>query len=124
MIGVIFELEPKQSKKDQYFKIAKKLKPTLENIEGFISIERFQSVNNPERYLSLSFWKDEKAVMAWRNQSEHRQAQEMGRASIFNDYRLRVVSVIRDYGMTEREQAPVDALDKTRKSFIKHTPIN
>lgn len=109
MIGVIFELEPKISKKDKYFEIAEDLKPMLEKMKGFISIERFQSIPNPDRYLSLSFWKDEKAVIAWRNQTEHRHAQEMGRESIFNGYRLRVVNVMRDYGMNEREEAPADS---------------
>jgi len=109
MIGVIFELEPKSTKKDAYFEMAGELKPILETIEGFISIERFQSVTHPTRYLSLSFWEDENAVKAWRNQSKHRWAQEQGRETIFDNYRIRVVNVMRDYGMNEREQAPADS---------------
>jgi heme-degrading monooxygenase HmoA len=85
------------------------LRPLLEQIDGFISIERFQSVANPEKILSLSFWRDEAAVRQWRNLEEHRRVQEAGRESIFADYRLRVAEVMRDYGMTERAQAPADS---------------
>lgn len=109
MIAVIFELEPKAEQRRTYFSIAEDLKPLVENMDGFLSIERFQSVLNPDKFLSLSFWRDEEAVAAWRNTVEHREAQKFGRAKIFQNYRLRVASVIRDYGMTEREQAPKDS---------------
>lgn len=109
MIAVIFELEPKTEEKTTYFDIAKSLKPLLEEIDGFISIERFQSLNTPSRYLSLSFWRDESAVLAWRNQELHRIAQQKGRAEIFLDYRLRVASVQRDYSLNNREQVPSDS---------------
>ena len=81
----------------------------MEKIDGFLSIERFQSVQNPDKFLSLSFWRDEEAVKAWRNLFEHREAQKVGRTKIFQDYRLRVANVVRDYGMTKREQVPGDS---------------
>lgn len=109
MIAVIFELEPRAGYEDRYFSLAADLKPILETIEGFISVERFQSLNTPGRYLSLSFWEDEAAVQRWRNQEAHRGAQRAGRGSVFAHYRLRVAHVMRDYGLTEREQAPSDS---------------
>ena len=109
MIAVIFEAIPAKGKRDDYFDIASALKHELNNIEGFISIERFQSVSNPDKLLSLSFWKDEHSVQQWRNLELHRQAQVKGRNSIFEDYRLRVAVVSRDYGMNTREQAPADS---------------
>lgn len=109
MIAVIFEAFPAKGKWDEYLDIAAGLKPELSKIEGFISIERFQSVSNPEKVLSLSFWKDESSIEQWRNIELHRQAQSQGRKTIFDDYRLRVATVMRDYGMTKREQAPQDS---------------
>lgn len=110
MIAVIFEVLPKgEEGKQEYLDLAAQLRPRLDAIEGFISIERFESLSQPGKFLSLSFWRDEQAVAAWRQVGEHRAAQAKGRASIFQDYRLRVVSVIRDYGMFEREQAPSDS---------------
>ena len=113
MIAVIFEVQPKEGKLDPYLEMAADLKPVLEGVDGFISVERFQSLTNEGKYLSVSFWRDEDALVAWRNQSNHRRAQHSGRHEMFADYRLRVASVIRDYGMTDREQAPADAIDKT-----------
>ncbi|MCL6417065.1 antibiotic biosynthesis monooxygenase [Aestuariirhabdus sp. Z084] len=109
MIAVIFELEPKAQHTDQYFELAGDLKPLLEQIDGFISIERFQSLNHSGRYLSLSFWENEEAVSQWRNQLTHRQAQQAGRDYIFKDYRLRVAEVLRDYGLHQRDQTPDDS---------------
>lgn len=109
MIAVIFESIPAEGKWDQYLDIAAGLKPELSKIEGFISIERFQSVSNPEKVLSLSFWENESSIQQWRNIELHRQAQTEGQNSIFNTYRLRVASVIRDYGMEDRAQAPQDS---------------
>ncbi|HET8911803.1 MAG TPA: antibiotic biosynthesis monooxygenase [Ktedonobacteraceae bacterium] len=109
MIAVIFEVWPKTERKQEYLDLAAKLRPLLDEIEGFISIERFESLYEPGKILSLSFWRDEKAVETWRRLAEHRAVQAKGRAEVFQDYRLRVVSVIRDYGMTEREQAPDDS---------------
>lgn len=109
MIAVIFEVIPYDEHKDEYFKIAAELKPELEKIEGFISVERFQSITDPGKILSLSFWKDEDSVKHWRNLEVHRQAQSEGRKSIFRDYRLRIAVVSRDYGMQDRNQAPVDS---------------
>lgn len=109
MIAVIFEVEPAEGKRDAYLGIAAELKPLLEGIDGFISVERFQSLTNPKRVLSLSFWRDEEAVKAWRNTEEHRQAQQAGRGGIFAGYRLRIAHVVRDYGMTERDEAPADS---------------
>jgi len=109
MIAVIFEVIPAEGKLNEYFDIAAMLRPGLDKIEGFISIERFQSITNPEKVLSLSFWKDEESVTQWRNVELHRDAQTKGRKSIFADYRLRVATVMRDYGMNERTQAPADS---------------
>lgn len=109
MIAVIFEVMPREGHYDDYLAIAADLKPILEGMDGFISIERFQSLTTPGKVLSLSFWRDEEAVKAWRNLDEHRDAQDKGRNHIFEDYRLRVAAVIRDYGMTERNQAPTDS---------------
>lgn len=108
MIAVIFEVWPNAGRKQDYLDIAARLKPELEKIDGFISIERFQSLTDETKLLSLSFWRDEDAVRRWRHFPEHRDAQAMGRESVFRDYRLRVVSVIRDYGMNNREQVPRD----------------
>lgn len=109
MIAVIFEAIPAEGRWETYLDIATQLRPELEKIEGFISIERFQSVADPRKILSLSFWKDEASVVQWRNVELHRQAQQTGRRIIFVDYRLRVAEVIRDYGMKERDQAPDDS---------------
>jgi heme-degrading monooxygenase HmoA len=112
MIAVIFEVWPAQDRADEYFDIAATLRPDLEKIEGFVSIERFQSLATPGKLLSLSFWRDEEAVRAWRNLEGHRLAQAQGRSGVFSDYRLRVASVIRDYGLNDREDAPRDSRDK------------
>ena len=109
MIAVIFEVEPAPGRRDAYLGIAADLKPLLEGIDGFISVERFQSLVDPNKVLSLSFWRDEEAVKAWRNTQEHRQAQAAGRGGIFAGYRLRIAHVVRDYGMTERAEAPADS---------------
>ncbi|ROH87507.1 antibiotic biosynthesis monooxygenase [Chryseobacterium cucumeris] len=108
MIAVIFEVAPEEGKNDEYLDIARSLKSELEVIPGFISIERFQSLVDPRKILSLSFWKDEDSIKEWRNRTTHRKAQQAGRNSVFEDYRLRVASVIRDYGMSERQEAPAD----------------
>jgi heme-degrading monooxygenase HmoA len=112
MIAVIFEVWPADGRKQTYLDIAAKLKPELEQIDGFVSIERFQSLVDETKILSLSFWRDEEAVKAWRNVEHHRQAQAAGREGVFRDYRLRVASVLRDYGMKERDQAPADSREK------------
>jgi len=109
MVAVIFEAIPAKEKWNEYLDIAARLKPELVKIEGFISIERFQSLTNPEKVLSLSFWETEESVRQWRNTELHRAAQRAGRASVFDDYRLRITAVLRDYGMNNREQAPEDS---------------
>lgn len=109
MIAVIFEVWPKDEHRDAYLGIAADLKPLLETIDGFISIERFTSLAEPGKILSLSFWRDEEAVAAWRNLEPHRAAQTQGRQWVFKDYRLRVAGVIRDYGMQQRDQVPIDS---------------
>ena len=109
MIAVIFETFPAKGKWDEYLDIAAKLKPELSKIDGFISIERFQSISNPDKILSLSFWKDEESIQQWRNIELHRKAQQDGRDFIFDTYRLRIAGVMRDYGMNDREQAPGDS---------------
>jgi heme-degrading monooxygenase HmoA len=109
MIAVIFEAFPAKSKWGEYLDIAATLKPELLKLEGFISIERFQSLSDPEKILSLSFWENEDSIRQWRNLELHREAQSRGRDSVFKDYRLRVAAVIRDYGMSERAGAPDDS---------------
>lgn len=109
MIAVIFEVEPAEGQRDTYLDIAARLKPELEAIDGFLSVERFESLTNPGKVLSLSFFRDEAAVAAWRNTEDHRRAQTSGRGGVFADYRLRVARVLRDYGMTERDEAPEDS---------------
>lgn len=109
MIAVIFEVWPGDNRKSDYLDIAAELRPLLEKIDGFISVERFESLYEPGKILSLSFFRDEAAVQAWRNTVEHRAAQAKGRGGVFANYRLRVASVMRDYGMREREQAPSDS---------------
>lgn len=110
MIAVIFEVEPREGHRDEYLDIAASLRPRLDDIDGFISIERFASLTRPGKILSLSFWRDEAAVKAWRMQAEHRRAQARGRAGIFDHYRLRVAEVSRDYGLNDRVQVPADLL--------------
>ncbi|MBC8209443.1 MAG: antibiotic biosynthesis monooxygenase [Gammaproteobacteria bacterium] len=109
MIAVIFEVFPANGKMQEYLDIAAELKPLLQNIDGFISIERFSSLVEEGKILSLSFWRDEESIQQWRNLETHRLAQLKGRDGVFTDYRLRVASVIRDYGMSSREQAPSDS---------------
>ncbi|MGH7057455.1 MAG: antibiotic biosynthesis monooxygenase family protein [Acetobacteraceae bacterium] len=109
MIAVIFEVFPRPEERDNYLAIAAKLKPTLEQMDGFISNERFQSITTPGKIVSLSFWRDEEAVEKWRTLVEHRGAQKAGRGRVFADYRLRVAAVLRDYGMNERAEAPADS---------------
>ena len=111
MYAVIFEVEPGPGKRDDYLRIAASLLDELKAMDGFISIERFESLAQPGKILSLSFWRDEQAVKNWRAHHPHRQAQSAGRNGVFADYRLRVAQVLRDYGMHEREQAPRDSRD-------------
>ena len=111
MIAIIFEVEPRPGHAQRYFDIAADLKPMLEGIDGFVSVERFQSLIDPNRYLSLSFWRDEQAVRAWRNHALHREGQREGREVVFEGYRIRVAEVLRDYGLHNREQAPTDSLN-------------
>jgi len=109
MIAVIFEVTPAQGMKEAYLDHAATLRPLFEGIEGFISVERFESLTTPGKLLSLSFWTDEAALSRWRQMEKHRIAQAKGRNGYFEDYRLRVAGVIRDYGMSEREEAPDDS---------------
>jgi heme-degrading monooxygenase HmoA len=109
MIAVIFEVWPAEGRKQEYLDLAASLRPLLEKIDGFISIERFESLTEPGKILSLSIFRDEQAVAQWRALEKHRDAQARGRAGVFRDYRLRVAGVIRDYGMRSRDQAPADS---------------
>ena len=109
MIAVIFEVWPRAERRGEYLEMAAALRRHLESIDGFISVERFESLSEPGKLLSLSFWRDEAAIHAWRNLDAHRRAQAQGRAEIFADYRLRVAAVVRDYGMTERAEVPDDS---------------
>ncbi len=109
MYAVISEVRPRIEGKDQYLKIALELRELLENREGFISSERFQSLADEGKILSLSFWEDEKAIEKWRNDLEHRVAQNQGKKSLFHSYRIRVAQVIRDYTESDRKEAPPDS---------------
>lgn len=109
MIAVIFEVLPYPSTQQAYLDIAASLRPLLDRIDGFISIERFQSLTDPQKILSLSFFRDEEALAEWRKTAEHRDAQASGRSGIFQNYRLRIATVMRDYGLHDRDQAPTDS---------------
>jgi heme-degrading monooxygenase HmoA len=111
MIAVIFEVTPYPERKHEYLDIAADLRPLLDGIDGFLSIERFESLSTPGKILSLSFWRDEAAIETWRRHEEHRVAQAKGIGGIFKDYRLRIAGVIRDYGLFDRVQAPQDSLE-------------
>ena len=110
MIAVIFEVRPASGRKEDYLAIAATLRAELERIDGFISVERFQSLTDEGKLLSLSFWRDEEAVRRWRNVQLHREAQAKGRSGIFSAYRLRVAEVMRDYSLADRAEAPADSL--------------
>jgi len=109
MIAVIFEVVPAPGRMDAYLDTARDLRPLLDEVDGFLSIERFRSLTDPTRLLSLSFWRDEAAVRAWRTTEEHRAAQAAGRNGVFDAYRLRIASVVRDYGLDDRKEAPTDS---------------
>jgi heme-degrading monooxygenase HmoA len=109
MIAVIFEVWPAAGRRQDYLALAAELRPLLEEIDGFLSIERFESLREPGKLLSLSFWRDDEAVKTWRNQQHHRASQAKGRSGIFADYRLRVAAVARDYGLKDRAAAPADS---------------
>lgn len=112
MIAVIFEVWPKADGKDEYLKIAAELREFLETQDGFISIERYDSLSEPGKMLSLSFWRDEESIKQWRNLEDHRMAQATGRAELFDGYRIRVATVTRDYSESERAQAPTDSVSR------------
>ena len=109
MIAVIFEVTPNAGQRQIYLDMAAQLRPLLESIDGFVSIERFESLTTPGKILSLSFWHDEEAVRRWRTLDAHREAQAAGRDSVFAGYRLRVAHVLRDYGMSDRAEVPRDS---------------
>lgn len=109
MIAVIFEVTPAPGRKERYLELAAEMRPVVEEMDGFVSVERFQSLTNPDKLLSLSFFRDEEALAAWRRLPKHRGMQRIGRDGLFADYRLRVLEVIRDYGMADRDQAPEDS---------------
>lgn len=109
MIAVIFEVTPYVGERHRYLDLAGELRAKLETMDGFISVERFESLTVRGKLLSLSFWRDEEAVRRWRETEEHRAAQQAGRGGVFADYRLRVAHVLRDYGLHQREEAPPDS---------------
>lgn len=109
MIAVIFEVRPHPHATQTYLDMAAALRPRLEASDGFISVERFRSLTDPDKLLSLSFWRDEEAVTQWRRLEAHRDAQAAGRDKVFEDYRLRIAAVLRDYGLNDRMQAPPDS---------------
>ncbi len=110
MIAVIFEFTPAPGRFPEYMELVGQLKPELDKAEGFISLERFESITAPGKFVSLQFWKDEESVRKWRNLQQHREAQRKGRAGIFASYRLRIAGVLRDYTMDQRGQAPRDSV--------------
>lgn len=110
MIAVIFEFTPAPGRFPDYMELVGQLKPELDKAEGFISLERFESITSPGKFVSLQFWRDEASVRKWRNVQKHREAQKKGRRGIFASYRLRVAGVIRDYAMDSRGQAPADSV--------------
>lgn len=110
MIAVIFEFTPHEGRFADYKALAEGLAEDVREFDGFISIERFESISNKGKFVSLSFWRDEEAVRNWRNVQKHREAQKKGRGSIFKSYRLRIAEVRRDYTMDERAQAPADSV--------------
>lgn len=112
MMAVIFEVVPREGRRQAYLDAAAALRPLLDRVDGFVSVLRFQSLAQPDKLLSLSFWRDEAAVARWRALEAHRRTQEFGRAHAFSGYRLRVASVVRDYGMAERAEAPPDSRDR------------
>ena len=109
MIAVLFEAWPADGQRERYLDLAAALRPALDRVDGLLSVERFESLAEPGKLLSLSFWRDETAVAQWRNSDEHRATQAEGRKYIFSNYRLRIAAVIRDYGMAHRDQAPPDS---------------
>ena len=111
MIAVIFEFTPAPGRFPDYMALVGQLKPELDKAEGFISLERFESITTPGKFVSLQFWRDEESVAKWRNLQKHREAQKKGRGSIFKSYRLRVAQVLRDYTMDERAQTPNDSVE-------------
>lgn len=111
MIGIIFEVWPKSGQEDNYLETAGQMRSMLDDLDGFISVERFQSLTEPGKLLSLSFFRDEESVERWRNTIEHRKAQAMGRNTFFDNYRIRVVSTLRDYSKSERDEVPADSLE-------------
>jgi heme-degrading monooxygenase HmoA len=110
MMAVIFEVLPHADRRQNYLDVAAALWVHLKEVDGFLSVERFESLSSPGKILSLSFWRDEEAVKRWRNTEAHRTAQRAGRERIFEDYRLRVAEVVRDYGLDDRREAPEDSL--------------
>lgn len=109
MIAVIFEAWPHEEQYQRYLDLAAELKPLLEGLDGFISVERYQSLSEPGKVLSLSFWRDEEAIKRWRGLELHRAAQLTGRRQVFDDYHLRIADVARDYSLENRAQAPRDS---------------
>jgi len=110
MIAVIFEFTPAAGRFPDYKSLAEGLNDEVKNFDGFLSIERFQSISDPAKFVSLSFWRDEEAVRKWRNVQQHREAQKKGRSGIFASYRLRIAQVVRDYTMDNRGEAPADSV--------------
>ena len=110
MLAVIFEVWPAAGRKDEYLALAASLRAEVQKIDGFVSVERFESLYEEGKLLSLQFWRDDAAIAAWRRHLEHRRAQAFGRGGLFEDYRLRIAEVVRDYGPNDRAQAPTDAV--------------
>ena len=111
MIAVIFEFTPAEGRFPDYMALVETLRQDLAEAEGFISLERFESITTPGKFVSLQFWRDDECVRKWRILQKHREAQKKGRGGIFKSYRLRIASVVRDYEMDKRAQAPKDSIE-------------
>ena len=109
MVAVIFEFTPAEGRFGDYMKLVDTLREDLARADGFISLERFESISSKGKFVSLQFWRDEEALRKWRNLEKHRAAQLEGRAGIFSSYTLRIAQVVRDYTMDKRDQAPADS---------------
>jgi heme-degrading monooxygenase HmoA len=123
MFAVIFEVQPKKGRQDQYLELAKFLKPELERIDGFIDNERFASRQIEGRVLSLSTWRDEKAVIRWRTLAVHHGVQEKGRTEVFADYHLRVGEITSDTQVPAGQSLKEQRLDATEAGEAKAVTI-
>ncbi len=108
-IVVLFEVTPTKEGMEKYLELASMLKPMLSGFDGFISAERFQSLNNEGKLLSMNVWENEEAIEKWRNTLSHRMSQLEGKNKLFESYKITVCNTIREYSNTDRKNAPQDS---------------